>query len=279
MTPAPILETANLRVKATRYGVMTYPKNDKYIGRSLDLYGEWSQRSCGQLLQFLAPDDTVCDIGANIGAMTLMFARHVPHGAVYAFEPVRAHYQLLVTNVTLNELTNAVPFHAAVGAASGRIVAPRLDLSTAANLGAIALEKFSEGEEVPLIRLDDLELPRCGLLKIDVEGMELDVLRGAVRTIERCSPLIFAENELSDRSGPVLDLLIDLGYDCYWMINQLYDPANYFGESENVFGETGGGDVLCVPRSRGLTIAGLDRAGRGDTFEAAIARAKAGGQC
>jgi FkbM family methyltransferase len=279
MTPAPLFESANLRLRQTRYGVLAYAKHDKFIGRSLDRYGEWSQRSCGQLVQFLAPDDTVCDVGANIGTLTLMFARHVPQGAVYAFEPVRAFYQLLVTNVALNELTNAVPFHAAVGATSGRIRVPRVDLATPANLGAVALENFTDGEEVPLIRLDDLELPRCGLLKIDVEGMELDVLRGAARMVERCRPLIFAENERSDRSGPLLDLLIDLGYDCYWMINQLYAPDNFFGESENVFGDVGGGDVLCVHRSRGLTIGGLDRAGPGDSFEAALERAKRNRTC
>ena len=279
MNPAPIFESANLRVKQTRYGVLAYAKNDKFIGRSLDRYGEWSQRSCGQLLQFLSPDDIVCDVGANIGTLTVMFARRVPQGAVYAFEPVRAHYQLLVTNVTLNELANAVPFQAAVGAASGRIRVPRLDLSMPANLGAIALENFTEGEDVPLIRLDDLELPRCGLLKIDVEGMELDVLRGAAQTVERCRPVIFAENERTDRSGPLLDVLIDLGYDCYWMINQLYDPDNFFGETENVFGDVGGGDVICIHRSRGMRIGGLDRAERGDSFEAALERAKRNRTC
>jgi FkbM family methyltransferase len=277
---APIYESANLRLQQTRYGVMAYPKRDKFIGRSLDLYGEWAQRSCGQIVELLQPGDVVCDVGANVGAITLMFARHVPEGAVYAFEPVRAHYQLLVTNVTLNELTNVAPFHAAVGAAGGRIRAPRVPFSLERNLGAIALEDFAEdGEEVPLIRIDDLKLPACALLKIDVEGMEADVVRGAAATLDRCRPLLFVENERPDRSTALIELLIDLGYDCYWMFGELYNPDNYRGERENVFGEIGGGDMICVHRSRGIAFGGLDRAERGDSFAAALERNRRRGAC
>jgi len=277
--PAPLYESANLRLKQTRYGVMAYPKRDKFIGRSLDLYGEWAQRSSGQIAALLQPADVVCDVGANLGALTLMFARHVPQGAVYAFEPVRAHYQMLVTNVTLNELTNVAAFHAAVGESSGRIVAPRISYALDLNLGAIALENFTEGEDVALIRIDDLGLPECALLKIDVEGMEAAVIRGAVATIERCRPLLFVENERADRSAALIELLIDLGYDCYWMFGELYNPENYFGERENVFGTTGGGDMICVHRSRGIAFGGLDRAERGDSFAAAAERNRRPGAC
>jgi FkbM family methyltransferase len=273
----PLFESETLRIKRTRHGTLAYAKTDLYVGRSIDRYGEWSELSCGQLGAFLAPDDVVCDIGANIGAQTAFFAHCVPRGAVYAFEPVRANYQLLMTNITLNEFANAVPLHGAVGAAPGRIRVPGIDLRVPANFGSIILDSAgsSDGEDVPLFALDALDLPRCALVKIDVEGMESEVLRGATATLERCKPVIFVENDRDDRSAALIAQLIDLAYDCYWLIAPYYNPQNYFGETENVFPGNIETNMVCVHRSRGLELGGLERAQRGDTSDAAYRRWRA----
>jgi FkbM family methyltransferase len=246
-----------------------------YVGRSIDRYGEWSELSCGQLGAFLAPDDVVCDVGANIGAQTAFFARCVPRGAVYAFEPVRANFQILMTNVTLNEFGNAIPLHAAVGAAVGRIRAPGIDLRVPANFGSIALDGDAEGEDIPLLALDSLNLPRCALLKIDVEGMEAEVLRGAAATLERLKPVIFIENDRDERSAALIEQLTDLAYECYWLIAPYYNPNNFFGEPENVFPGYIETNMICVHRARGLVLGGLERAERGDTSDAAYRRWRA----
>lgn len=271
MTEA-LFAAESLRVKRSRYGVMAYAVTDLYVGRSLDRYGEWSELSCGQLGRFLQPDDVVCDIGANIGAQTIAFARAVPRGAVYAFEPVRANYQFLVTNVTLNELANAVPVHAAVGASVGRIAAPGIDLRVAANFGSIELRPGGTGEEVSLVTVDALNFPACALLKIDVEGMEAEVLAGARATLERCKPIVFIENDRNDRSAALIAQLIDLDYACYWLIAPYFNPANFFGEAENVFPGYVETNMVCVHRARRMTLGGLERAERGDTSDAAFRR-------
>ncbi len=58
------------------------------------------------------------------------------------------------------------------------------------NYGGVSLDTNQNGEDIPLILLDELEIESCRLLKIDVEGMELSVLEGGTRMIEKCKPVI-----------------------------------------------------------------------------------------
>ena len=66
-----IYQAPNLRVKACRYGVMMYLPNDQYIGKSLDLYGEFSEDEIAIFRQIVRPGATVIDVGANIGCHTV----------------------------------------------------------------------------------------------------------------------------------------------------------------------------------------------------------------
>ena len=72
-----LLDNREVRLKATRYGLMLYHPKDAYIGRSFDLYGEFSEGEVGLFRQLLQPGAVVLDIGANIGAHTLYFAAAV----------------------------------------------------------------------------------------------------------------------------------------------------------------------------------------------------------
>ena len=98
-----------------------YNVNDAFIGRSLDLYGEWCDDELHILGQILKPGDVVVDAGANIGTHTVAFAQAVgPNGLVVAFEPQRLVHQSLCGNIALNGLTNVTTLLAAVGAARGK---------------------------------------------------------------------------------------------------------------------------------------------------------------
>src|SRR5579862_896137 len=95
------------RLKDCRHGRMLFNVNDQYVGRSLDLYGEYSEGEIDFFKQVVQPGDTVLEIGANIGSHTVFFAKAVGReGTVQAFEPQRLIFQTLCANIALNNLEN-----------------------------------------------------------------------------------------------------------------------------------------------------------------------------
>jgi FkbM family methyltransferase len=118
--------------------------------------------------------------------MTVGMAQKVgPTGAIHAFEPQGAIHEVLCANVA--QLGNVVVHRKAAGAAPGVIHVPPRDYDSAGNFGGVALGG-GVGEQVPVVTIDSLKLQRLRLMKIDVEGMELEVLQGAAETIMRCEP-------------------------------------------------------------------------------------------
>ena len=246
------------RLKDTRHGRMLYNINDVYIGRSLDLYGEYNEQEIGLLLQLIRPGITVVDVGANIGTHTVPFAKAVGEsGGVVAFEPQRLVFQMLCANVALNSLSNVRAFQYAVGEEQDTIVVPQLDLTQPHNLGGVELGSHATGEQVAMIRLDDMELPVCHLLKIDVEGMELAVLKGGKELIERCKPVLYVENDRKEKGDELIRYIAALGYRMYWHRPLLFNPGNFFKQSENVFGNVASHNMLCVQGDG--KVEGLDR--------------------
>ncbi len=115
-----LLDGAVVRVRRCRHGPMAYLRQDAYVGRSLDLYGEYGEDEQAVLAQMVRPGDVVVEAGANLGTHTVPLARKVgPSGALIAFEPQRVVFQILCANVALNELTNVHAQNAAVGETPG----------------------------------------------------------------------------------------------------------------------------------------------------------------
>jgi hypothetical protein len=105
-------------LKQCRHGFFLFNSNDSFIGRSLDLYGEWCEAE--GLLPLLGPGQVVVDVGANIGTHTIPFANKVTKtGLVVAFEPQRQVFNYLVSNLTLKNLLHVATFQSALGEASG----------------------------------------------------------------------------------------------------------------------------------------------------------------
>ncbi len=127
------------------------------------------------------------------------------------------------------------------------------------------------GELVEVLPIDALDLPACRLLKIDVEGMEPDVIEGAKKTLARCAPALFVENNTLEGSAKLLACIAAVGYRAYWHISPYFSAENYFGNAENIFAAfQPEANVLCVPAD--VSIEGLEPAREGDDWRSALAR-------
>jgi len=192
-------------------------------------------------LQQLFPEGRVfVDVGANFGTYTLGLARGVgPAGKVYSFEAQRILFYMLAGTVAMNGLTNVYCHNYAVGKERSKLEIPQFDYNRPLNFGSIEFggqqrEKLDQErqhsaaqlEYVEMVTLDSFDFPRVDIMKIDVEGMEADVLQGATETLKRCRPILYVEHTKSD---PMLLTKIIEGFDY-----QIH-PINHM-------------NLLCVPR-------------------------------
>lgn len=149
-------------------------------------------------LRELAPGSTVVDVGAQVGMVTVLCARRFAVARVVAFEPSRRNFALASANVASNRCAGVVLQQAAVAARSGETV---LFLSRTATHSL--RQPTRRREVVQAVSLDDAlrDVPVIDLLKIDVEGAELDVLDGARATLAR-TRRIAIETHAELMSGP-----------------------------------------------------------------------------
>ena len=241
-----------------RGGPMLFNRFDRYVGGSLARYGEFSPGELAAFRQIVPAGGVVVEVGANIGAHTVALSRLVgAAGVVVAFEPQRIAFQALCANLALNQCANVHARQAAVGAEAGTIRVPALPPGAPNNFGGLSLLGAQGGEPVPMVTLDGLGLAACHALKIDVEGMEAEVLRGAAATIARCRPVLYVENDRAERSAGLIALIAGFDYAMYWHLPPLYAPDNFAGEAEDDFPGIVSINMLCLPRERGIPVAGL----------------------
>lgn len=150
----------------------------------------------------------VIDGGANIGIYTVQIARTMTGwGSILAFEPYKWSYRALCGNVCIANAFNAEPIQAALGKMNGVMHIKRIDPRIPMNFGGVSLKDTSGPlEETQVVTIDSFSLKRLDVLKLDVEGMEIEALEGAAETIKRCKPVIFAEHHITglDKIEPVL---------------------------------------------------------------------------
>jgi len=185
-------------------------------------------------LQHLAPTTeevhgTVIDVGANIGTYTLPLAKTYPALEFVCFEPQLPVYELLRKNIELNQLKNVVTHALGLSDSAREVTAilPAYDLEP--NIGAFSLDRevqlheyevktHGETQTVQLRTLDSFDFREVRLLKVDVEGLELEVLRGARQTLVQNDfpPLLFEawtwKSWYAERRRSLIDWVEALGY-------------------------------------------------------------------
>ena len=226
-------------VTESRYGKIIVNTNDKYVGRSLIKYGEFSEAECKLFRQIIQPNDVVIDVGANYGAHTIFFASIARH--VFAFEPQKQVFNCLCGTLALNEIDNVEAFRVPVGTGE-KVFYKELDFSVENNMGAYSFVDMVEGEEIPSFPLTI----DCDFLKVDVEGMELQVLKGAEEMIRRCKPVLFVENDRPAKSDELIGFIESLGYNAYWFITPLFNPDNFLQDKEDIFTGLFSINMVCV---------------------------------
>lgn len=238
---------------ATRYGHMIVHAHDMYVGQSLQLFGEFSPGEMDLYHFLLEPGDMVVEVGANLGALTVPIAQRVgERGVVIAYEPQRATYQALCGNLALNSLPNVVAHNNAVGATLGATHVPAVNLTTPDNVGGVEMDP-TRPPNVAVTTLDaDLgAMPRLALLKIDVEGMEADVLAGAAQLIARTRPVIVAEVDREGKKELTLAWLRAHDYRLYAHNPPLYREPNWRGVTDlNPWPGVVSFNVVAVPAER-----------------------------
>ena len=215
---------------------------DQYIGLSLISYGEYAQHEVDFLLQLINSETVVVDIGANIGGMTLPFASKAKY--VYAFEPNPKLYNMLCGNIAINNINNVIAYNIGIADFAGKMSFQELPEH---NNGAHSLLPEQHNGHNAIIVSD--QVPSCHLLKIDVEGMELQVLKGCTNMIQTCKPAIFIENDRRDKAASLVEyLIINLDYDCYWVPLKLYSEQNFASNPVNIYSDVGCINMICVPK-------------------------------
>ena len=237
-----------------RHGEMIFNRNDLYIGRSLQLYGEFSELEVDLLRRLIQPGAVVVEAGANIGSLTVALSRIVgPTGAVIAFEPQRLVFHLLCANLALNSIANVFAYQKAIGASRGSLLVPQLDPESPNNFGGLSLGQAQAGEPVEVTALDDMRFPRLDLLKADVEGMESQVLEGASNTVAQHRPILYLEDDRAEASAALRQRIASLGYRMYRHTPTLFNHENFARNPENVFPQLASGNLLAVPKESGWT--------------------------
>src|SRR5688572_23140723 len=176
------------------------------------------------LFKQLRSDFIVLDVGANIGYLTLNFARACPQGFVYSFEPDSQNFESLKKNVQLNKYKNIKIFKNGLGSKKEKAILYKcFPWNPGANrILSKAPGQKHEGECIDIVPLDqiaeDEKIPKVDLLKIDVEGFEMFVILGARKLIERWKPILFIEvatanlKQQNYTARNLIEAIEDLGY-------------------------------------------------------------------
>jgi FkbM family methyltransferase len=227
-------------LKDCRWGRFILLRGDM-ISQYVDMYGEWSETEIDLFKQLLPTDGVCIEIGSNIGMHAVPLSMICGEGRVYCFEPQRPLFHILCGNIALNNRLNVVARNQAVGDKRECVDIETSDYDENWNYGSFSVTSgFSrEGsfkgavrkEPVDVISLDDDStigrLDRVHLIKIDVEGFEPKVLRGAKKLIARHKPDIFVEANEQSVVGEILNEMRAQGYVGYWFVAHRYREDNF----------------------------------------------------
>jgi FkbM family methyltransferase len=213
-----------------RWGTVHFIGKDVYVGRSLASYGEYNPDETEMVISLAVPGKLCLDIGANFGVIGQ--ALEANGFDVEYFEPQPDIVQHVLSKNVRGQIHNK-----ALGAEAGSATMPKILFGSRANYGGMGVGARSElgTIDVELATLDSFAYQNVGLMKIDVEGFEENVLRGAHETIMRCRPTMYIEDDRPEKSAKLRAYIASLGYSIEEHNPPLYRASNYFGLARNIW--------------------------------------------
>lgn len=220
-----------MRIVGNEVKFLKLSDND-LISNAVDLHGGFDNHVLRQGMDLLKDIDTgaVLDIGANMGSFTIPMAKHKPKMGFVSFEPQRMVYHQLCGNLAINNISNVKAINVGLGEQDELLKVTVPDYAREENIGAFSLDEEVRGhddylcktadrvEMIEIRQLDSFQIGNVRLIKIDVEGMELNVLKGAVQTLEHSKypPILFEawthKSWFLPRRQELMDYLEKLGY-------------------------------------------------------------------
>lgn len=144
---------------------------------------------------FLDQDSVAMDIGANIGATSIILSHYLPQGSIFALEPGKMIFQLLKGNLERNAIPNVAAYNYAIADKTKTL--RFIERSAYGHIDANGLVDEQDEHAVTAYALDDLVtelgLDRLDFIKVDVEGFEPQFFEGAKQTLARFNPIIYFE--------------------------------------------------------------------------------------
>jgi len=214
-----------------------------YLARQVLQNRNYHEAEIGLLKLMIFPGDSVADVGANAGVYTMELSSLVgASGQVFSFEPVSENYDILETVIRRAHLSNVRSFGAALGSTLGQREIAIPDLGAFTGYYWAHFAKTGEPgrrEMVDVLTLDELwkqNIIRClDFIKCDVEGSELEVIRGGLGLIQSQRPGWLLEVS-REASGELFCVLKNLGYRVFVYDKKLIPTKSYRdGEFSNYF--------------------------------------------
>lgn len=210
--------------------------------------GLWERGVTNIFKKYIRKNDIVIDVGANIGYYTLLSAKIVgDNGRVYAFEPSQKVYKKLKYNISLNNFKNIITECLGVSDKENK---ERLCLQSSYKIHE---ESKIENTEIDMITLDSYikrkKINKVDFIKIDTDGFDFAILKGAINTIKKFRPTIIVETDLNEEdSEDFLDFLFSLkNYEIY---SDREKRLRNKGDIRNEFRDRGIMNVALIPNDR-----------------------------
>ena len=253
----------NVIKQKLKHGIFSFYDNDRYVGKSLSEYGEWSESEVELIKGLVHNNDVIIEIGSNIGTHTVPLAKHLSNGGqIYAFEPQSQNRKLLEQNIKDNGIENVIISKIAISSKKGEAYMNTFATNKLSNYGdaRIFRDKFDNSECVQVNTLDEffynnsVRKNSVRLIKFDVQGQELNVIIGSEKLINEYKPILYLENDNIENSKKLIDKIKSLGYIMFWHLPALFNPNNYLKNSKNIFPNIISCNMFCVHFSTKISL-------------------------